>query len=153
VTAFGHPVKPVTYDDGATYECRVCGQGADGGATAIWHVGEAPTSTVRTLDAITNEAIERVDRHADMDWKDAALDAVYRLAQSAPTFTAEAAVALIPDGYSTHEGRAMGPVMRRAQAAGWCEPTDHTVSSQNAAHHKGIKRVWRSRLYPTSAPV
>lgn len=44
----------------------------------------------------------------------------------------------------THEPRAMGAAMRRAERAGWCKPTDDWWLSKRPVCHRNPKRVWRS---------
>ena len=56
-------------------------------------------------------AMEQVYENADEDWKDAAKDALLRVADRGRDFTSEDVTEEIPDGVSTHEPRAMGPVM------------------------------------------
>lgn len=95
--------------------------------------------------AARDEAIERVDRNADPEWKRQALAVVQRLAQQRAEFISEDAWPYLPP---VREPRALGGIMRTAQARGWIEPTDRVVPSPSKVGHGRPSRVWRSRLYP-----
>jgi hypothetical protein len=97
-----------------------------------------------------DEAIERVDQHADPDWKEAALAAVRSVAERAAEFTAddvwEELVTNWPDA-QTHDPRALGPVIRRAVKAGWIEHTGEFRRSKRPESHGCPKSVYRSLVY------
>ena len=66
-----------------------------------------------------NEAIQQVDEHADERWKAAAEAMVESRAIGMADFTTDDVMddlATLP--VSTHDGRALGPVMRRAIRSG-----------------------------------
>ena len=100
--------------------------------------------------AATDEAIARVEGHADDDWKAAAYDAVVWLAERRPEFTTDAVWAVLarrdPDA-ATHERRAMGAVMRRAQADKIVQATERYHVSIRVECHGNPKRVWASLIY------
>lgn len=94
---------------------------------------------------LTEEAIARVDQHADPSWKYAALRTLLAVARALPTFT--------PDDVWTwglprpREPRALGPVMRLAERRGWMEPTGEFVRSKIPTQHQNPIRVYRSLIY------
>lgn len=92
-------------------------------------------------------AMVRVDCAADTTWRDVALEAVRRVAMARREFTTDAVLERLErETAYTHEMRALGPVMSRAQKAGWIEPTQRFENSAAVSRHKAPKRVWRSRL-------
>ena len=95
-----------------------------------------------------DEAIDRVEAHTELNWADAALDAVRLTALALDSFIVdEVWVRISPDcGEEPHEPRAMGAVMRRARIAGWVEPTDDFQPSARVTAHRNPRRIWRSRL-------
>ncbi len=97
--------------------------------------------------AATDEAIERVEEHADPEWKAHALDAIESCARSFPTFTTDAVWALLDGGPETHEPRALGAVMREAARRGWVESTDRTEQTARVHAHQRPARVWHSLIY------
>lgn len=104
--------------------------------------------------AATDEAIERVERHADDDWKRLAYRAVRWLASTRAEFTAEDAGDALrryyPDA-QTHEPRAMGPIMKRAQRDGIIEATDHFRRSDRPESHCCPKQIWASLIHDDAA--
>jgi hypothetical protein len=95
---------------------------------------------------LRDEAIQRVDEHAAPAWKDVAYAAVAHLSSVLPEFTTDEVWYAIAnsDDVTTHELRAMGAVMRRAQRAGLIEPTDRYMASTRAVCHSAPKRIWRA---------
>jgi len=96
-----------------------------------------------TAKAVTNEAVERAGAHADADWMAAALGAVEACAHGRSLFTTDDVYEYLTDA-STHEPRAMGAVMRKAQAAGICQATEYYRPSSRPQAHQNPKRVWAS---------
>lgn len=99
--------------------------------------------------AATDKAIERVEAHADADWKAAAFEAVVWLAERRAELTTDGVWAALdrldPDA-ATHERRAMGPIMRQAVREGVIEATDRYHISVRPECHGNPKRVWRSLI-------
>jgi hypothetical protein len=96
-----------------------------------------------------DEALERVERNADDEWKQAAIDAVRWLAQRRTAFTTDAVWHVMRRDYQdahTHEPRALGATMRKAAGLGLVEPTDEHRLSTNPDCHRRPKRVWRSLI-------
>lgn len=92
------------------------------------------------------EAIARVDRNADDDWMDAALQAVTDLANSRESFTTDDVWLLLTNRgvEPPHEVRAMGAVMRRAARAGLVSKTDRVRNSVRVECHCRPVAVWAS---------
>lgn len=93
-------------------------------------------------EAARDEAISRVERNADPDWKDMAYDMIVATARELPEFTQDDVWARgLPP---TRENRALGPVFLRAARDGVCRKTDR-VRPSTLSHGSG-KPVWRSLL-------
>lgn len=90
--------------------------------------------------------MERVERAADPEWKDAAYDAVVQTAREIPRgFIVDDVWHRIPRTIEAPlEPRAMGPVMRRAQSDGVIVPTNEYRASARVTAHRNPRRVWRS---------
>jgi len=108
----------------------------------------APRPQVVT-DAI-EEAVARVTRGTDPDWKRAALSAVYFVATQNEFVTADPVWhELDARGIERpREPSALGPVMRTAKMLGWLESTDRTLESERPEAHGKPQRVWRSLVSP-----
>jgi len=100
--------------------------------------------------AVTEEAIERVEAAADPDWLDAAAAAVIQAATHLETLTVDDVWTYMPEDVSTHDNRAMGPVMRRAMVAGLIEPTSDYRLSEQVQCHRNPRRVWKSMRHQQS---
>jgi hypothetical protein len=114
-------------------------------ALAQQEVEAAGVRTTPTGRQLRDAALLQVDEHADASWKQAALDCVRQLAQTRNTFTTDDvwdALRATPE--MTHEPRALGAIMRRAQAAGLIAPTDEWRPSKRPVCHASPKRVWMS---------
>jgi len=96
-----------------------------------------------TAHAVTDEAVERADAHADADWMAAALEAVESCAERHALFTTDDVYRYL-SGVATDEPRAMGAVMRKAQALGLCQATGDYRPSLRPQAHQNPKRVWQS---------
>lgn len=103
--------------------------------------------------AARDEAISRVDAHADREWKDVAYLTAIRVARSKRFFTSEEVWDALPSGVHTHEPRAMGPIMRRLRKENVVEPTDQFVISTSPLGHGRPSRVWRSLLDGASTSI
>lgn len=90
-------------------------------------------------------AIQQVDEHADDAWKEDAYAAVAWLTERSDEFTTDDVWAQLNlHAFETHERRAMGAIMRRAQREGLIEPTARYQQSTRAVCHCAPKRVWRT---------
>lgn len=89
-----------------------------------------------------DEAIERVDAHANTDWKAAAWNALLTVAERRRPFTTQDVWDAIDPNCTTHEPRAMGALIQQAHRAGICRPTDRWVQSTRVVAHARPMRVW-----------
>lgn len=96
--------------------------------------------------AAREEAINRVDAHANPDWKHVAYVTAIRVATSRRFFTSEDVWDALSGDVATHEPRAMGAVMRRLRKERIVEPTDQFITSTSPLGHGRPSRVWRSLL-------
>ena len=97
-----------------------------------------------------DEAIERVARHADEDWKPVARRAGVYVCGRRVLLTSEDVREAVEEHYpqvETHEQKAYGPVMRWLGDNGFAEPTDKFVPYRRPSRHCGNSRVWRSLIY------
>jgi hypothetical protein len=102
-------------------------------------------SAVELRDA----AIDRVEENANEQWHTEAMEGVRWLAQQSTLFTTddvwEHLATVVPEA-KTHDNRAMGAVMRKAQKLGWISATDRYWQSKRPMAHARPIRVWKSAL-------
>ena len=101
-------------------------------------------------DAKRDEAMARVERNAAERWKTAAYAVGKVCARFRPSFTSEdVLIALEAEGFTTHENRALGPVMRRLVLEGVIEKfePDQFEKCKRPSRNSGVTRRWRSRIY------
>lgn len=94
--------------------------------------------------AARDAALRQVEENADAAWKEHALAAVRRTCEQLPDWISDDVWAT-GGLQSTREDRALGAVIRKAAALGWCEKTDRVRPSVRS--HGAGKSVWRSRLF------
>lgn len=90
-------------------------------------------------------AISRVDRAASPEWKARALGAVRFCCLLNEVFTTDSVWEYLEE--KPPEPRAMGPVMRRAEAAGYCSKTESFRPTALVSGHRGPRRIWKSNIY------
>lgn len=108
-------------------------------ATTLWDLFAA--------EQARDEGIQRAERNANDEWMDAAYQAVTACAYVACEFTADDVRRYMEMTFphvQTHEPRAMGAVMRRAQRDGIIVPTDRFQNSAFKTKHCSPTRVWRT---------
>lgn len=95
-----------------------------------------------------DEAMARVDEHAEEEWKRAALDAIEAVATWRDEFTTDAVWWMLDHSGAgdAREARVMGPLMTEAARRGWIARTDRTHNSVRVECHANPKRVWKSLL-------
>ena len=94
------------------------------------------------------DAMERAYEHANDRWKAAACGVVQHLAESCSTFTADDVWAHLDAlGFTTHEHRAMGAVMRAAAVDGLIVKTDRVVPTTRPCANRRPVAVWQSLIY------
>jgi len=91
-------------------------------------------------------AIKRVGDNAEHDWKDVAYESVLRTASELDSFIVDEVWKRMPKGYSTHENRAMGAIIRKAVSDGVIAKTDQYRPSAKKSSHGAIRSVWRSLI-------
>lgn len=92
----------------------------------------------------TEDAIDRVDAHADPEWSNRALEAVRRVALRKSSFIVDEVWHEL--GEEPVEPRAMGPVMRRAAAKGLIARTERYQESERVTAHRNPRRIWQSLI-------
>lgn len=103
-------------------------------------------------DLLRDEALERVEKAAPLEWKDFALRAVWLICvQVGPGggFTTDRVWAVLERGLGVErsappEPRAMGAIMMKAKRLRFCEPTDRTKKSVRPDCHGRPVRIWKS---------
>jgi hypothetical protein len=93
------------------------------------------------------EAIERVRRHANAEWRQAAYLSGAILAESHRTLTSLDVRRNVHPRFNTHEPRALGAVMRALAKNEIIEPTGDYVKSNLRHNHNRPVRVWASLIY------
>lgn len=94
-----------------------------------------------------DEAIERVDEHADDEWKEVALDCVRQLCRQHALFTSDEVLELLETKpVTTHDTRALGPVMLKAVRDGLIEKSGRLLPSRR--RHMAPIFEWRSLIHP-----
>ena len=95
------------------------------------------------------DGMARAARNANPLWRAEADRAVLRAARTLPQLTTDDVISLMNPNVSTHENRALGPVMRDAAKANWIEkstkPNVNCATRKN--NHSRPLQVWRSLLY------
>ena len=92
-------------------------------------------------------AMAQVEAHADQDWLEAAYRALVAVANEQETLTTDDVwneLRARGDAVSTHDLRAIGPVMNRGRRDGLIEATDRIASSALGGGRWTV-RVWSSR--------
>lgn len=100
------------------------------------------------VDDVREDAIRRADAGATWQWKEAALQAIRRVAERKATLTSEDVwdEGLTCEGAG--DGDALGPVMRKAAKLGYIKATGQfEIKTKRAQRHNNPKRVWASCLY------
>lgn len=100
-------------------------------------------------DAARADALQRVDEHADPDWRELAYRCVLAVARRLEHFTTDEVIDELTQhpAITTHEPRALGPVMMRAARANVIVATDRFTKSNAVSRHRAPKQVWRSLVY------
>ena len=94
--------------------------------------------------AARDQAMRVVEEHASLGFADAAYDAGVRCAENNRLFIVDEVWGYLPEGVTTHDLRAMGPVMKRLQRDKVIEPTDQYRFTNKVTSHKRPMIVWRS---------
>ena len=89
------------------------------------------------------DALDRVERNANEEWKQAAREALDRVMVEMEEFTSEDVFAAIPEEITTHELRAMGPIMRKAIGEKTITPIG-VGRSKKPGSHSYYTRIYRA---------
>lgn len=93
----------------------------------------------------TDDAIQQGLDNADEEWKSLALQAVFDCCVEKDRFTADdIRFVLTDDQAKTHDRRAMGGIMKKAQKNGWCKATGVHIKSKFTHGH--LHQVWESLI-------
>jgi hypothetical protein len=96
------------------------------------------------------EGMDRAERHADPHWWAAMLESGKEVALRKPFFFTDDIVKYCSEHHpnaTTHEHRAIGPLMRELARMEVCEPTQDWVPSSQKQNHKRPMQVWWSLIY------
>lgn len=107
-----------------------------------------------TAQAAKQEAVGRVAMHANPEWVQMAFQGVETLARIHAEFTTDNLwqfMETLGRGVSTHEPRALGPVMIAAQKRHWIAPTGRYEQSRRPACHLRPIAIWKSLIYRRDA--
>ena len=105
------------------------------------------TAPMESVIQARDAAIERSEANASDEFNKAALDAVWWSASRHESFISDEVWAEMPDYIATHDNRAMGPAIKKAQSLGWIKPTDSFRTSARPHCHGNPRRIWRSLIY------
>lgn len=95
--------------------------------------------------AARDEAIRRVDMHAEPEWKDKAMEAIRRVALRQETLISDDVWVYL--GEMPREPRAIGPLMLAGAAKGYIVKTDQMREAHRVVNHARPQAVWRSLVY------
>jgi hypothetical protein len=111
------------------------------------HLDQPVWPSMPQARAARDQAIERVDTHAESEWKAQALAAVKATAERLPDLISDDVweTTGLP---STREDRALGPVFQRAAREGYIAKTDRVRPSVRS--HLSGKTVWRSLIWKSN---
>jgi hypothetical protein len=96
------------------------------------------------------EGMDRAERHADPYWWSCMLESGREVALRMAYFNTDNVVRHCREHHpnaTTHEPRAIGPLMRELARLGVCERTADTADSTQAQNHKRPMRTWWSLIY------
>lgn len=97
-------------------------------------------------DAARDKGMAQAEENAHEAWKATAYATVRWLAKNRSAFTSEDVLKVMAKDFpelTTHDTRALGPVMKRAQKAGVIQPTSDFVKGTRSSRHGAFIRVWR----------
>ena len=108
-------------------------------------------STVPSVFA-TNNAIQRADENANINWKTMALAVIRDVARTKPFLTADdIREVLDTKDVCTHDTSALGGVIRQAVKAGYITGTGEYKKSERPATHRRPLPLWQSLVWKGGA--
>lgn len=103
------------------------------------------------IKSVTDEAVDRGYEHAHELWKEYAIDCVEQVCLSKEEFTMDEVRDLVRNcPHKTHDLRAMGGIIKKAQKMKWCESTGEIRHSKNVIAHGTPIHVWKSLIFKKS---
>jgi hypothetical protein len=96
------------------------------------------------------DGMSRAEQHSDPHWWQCMLECGKEVAERKPYFITDDVVLLCRQRHpnaSTHEQRALGPLMSQMCRLGYCERTQDWVESMQPQCHRRPMRVWFSLIY------
>jgi membrane protein involved in colicin uptake len=110
-------------------------------------------STRKLPDSVQHaiaDAMERVDEHADVDWKVVIDRCIIEAARKKAEITSDDVLAeweAVPNRPQTHNLAAIGPAMKRAAKDGVLTSTNRVVRSAREVKHGIRHTIWISNIY------
>ena len=109
---------------------------------------------IKEGERLRDQAMDQVEENADKDWKENAYAAIVMAAQQQAEITSDDVWPYIPSDSTTHDNRALGPIMRTTGAEGvvmtaaktQCGEDKYTLG-RNPRHHRAPMRIWRSLVF------
>lgn len=101
---------------------------------------------MKTRRAVADElqrSLDLVAANTESDWADEALEAIRKVCLKYREFHVD--LVWLEGLRSTHNDKALGPVMMRAKRLGYCVKTDRVRPSLRS--HLSGKPIWKSLLY------
>ena len=107
---------------------------------------------IERLDALAakEDGMARAEKHADPHWTRTMLILGVEVAKRKQRFIAPDIERLRREQHpnvTTHEPRAMGPLMMELHRLRVCDPTDEFKGSGHKSDHNNLSRIWVSKIY------
>jgi|WetSurMetagenome_2_1015567.scaffolds.fasta_scaffold239523_2 hypothetical protein len=106
-----------------------------------------PTFDDYLAEIALQDSLHLVEVHANPEWREVAYQCVVAVAKRLEEFTTDQVIAeLAQYPVTTHEGRALGPVMVRAARENIIAATSRFEKSAAVSRHHTKKQIWRSLI-------
>jgi hypothetical protein len=94
------------------------------------------------------EAMERSERHANAAWAMGMLEAIRLTCRCMRRFNTDHVLKFYTGKETTHDLRALGPLMRRAAKAGYCKKAScAAVNTTRRSRHAAPLNMWDSLIF------
>jgi hypothetical protein len=100
-----------------------------------------------------NLGMARVYRAANPAWVLAVNSAILKAANTKPYINADDIYPLIPPGVTTHDNKALGPLMRKAAFDGIIRKASWVEKCMRPVRHAADLQMWQSLVYGGRVPV
>jgi len=95
---------------------------------------------------ITEEAINRVEEHADPCWKKKVIDIIQDICTRKQFFSADdIAERMEQEEETTHDNSALGAMIKKVEKMGLCVPNGY-MRSKRKGRHAGVLILWKSNI-------